>query len=219
MKQLPLPLSWAFPKNIKDFVVSDCNRYAFNWLEKWPFAIQSNVACLVGEKGAGKTHLAHIWAERVGAIFIKSSEIFNVISDQPTEQINNKFFVLDDADEINDDMCLFYLYNLIKEASAFLLLTAKALPNAWDLKYDDIRSRLATVDILRIEKPNDTVVRVIISKMLQQRGLTCSDEIITFIANRIERSYAAISYWVNKIDALHISRNHKLSVHSIKTLF
>ncbi len=219
MKQLPLPLSWVFSKDVKDFVVSDCNRYAFEWLEKWPFKIHSNVICLVGEKGSGKTHLAHIWAEKMGADFIGPTPICNELFDIPIEQMSNKFFVLDDADEINDDMFLFYLFNIINSLSAYLLLTAKKTPNTWNLQYEDVRSRLSTVDIVRIDGPDDSVINSIISKMLQQRGLMVSDDVVIYIANRIERSYASIAYWINKIDTLQIDKSHKLSIHSIKELF
>ena len=219
MRQLPLPLSWSFSKDVKDFIVSDCNRYAFGWLEKWPLRIHSQIVCLVGEAGAGKTHLAHIWAEKMEATWFGNVDIcYDTISNE-FEQISNKFFVLDDADEVKDELLLFYLFNTIKSSNSYLLLTAKNYPNTWHLGLEDIRSRLSTVDVVQIHKPNDTAMSLIISKMLFQRGLIASDEVITFIANRIERSYASIAYWVNRIDTSLIDRNHKLSIHSVKSLF
>ena len=217
MRQLPLPLSWSFSKDVKDFIVSDCNRYAFEWLEKWPLKIHSQIVCLVGETGAGKTHLAHIWADKMGAKWFRNVDIsYETISNE-FEQISNKFFVLDEADEVKDEFLLFYLFNAIKSSGAYLLLTAKSYPNAWKLSLEDIRSRLSTVDIVQINKPTDTAMSLIISKMLSQRGLSAPDDVITFIANRIERSYSSISYWVNRIDTSLIDR--KLSIHSIKSLF
>ena len=217
MRQLPLPLSWSFSKDVKDFIVSDCNRYAFEWLEKWPLKIHSQIVCLVGETGAGKTHLAHIWADKMEAKWFRNVDIgYETISNE-FEQISNKFFVLDDADEVTDEFLLFYLFNVIKSSEAYLLLTAKSYPNTWKFSLEDIRSRLATVDIVQINKPNDATISLIISKMLFQRGLMASDDVITFIANRIERSYSSISYWLNRIDTSLIDR--KLSIHSIKSLF
>ena len=109
-KQLPLPISWAFSKKLKDFVVSDCNRYAFEWLEKWPFKIRENFVCLVGEKGSGKTHLANIWAERLNADIINSSDdVFNKWYAIASAENEQKYFVLDEADKILDDVLLFYI--------------------------------------------------------------------------------------------------------------
>lgn len=219
MRQLPLPLSWSFSKDVKDFIVSDCNRYAFGWLEKWPLKIHSQIACLVGEPESGKTYLAHIWAEKMGATWLRNVDIcYDTISNE-FEQISNKFFVLDDADEVKDELLLFYLFNIIKSSGAYLLLTAKNYPNAWSLALEDMRSRLSTVDVIQINRPNDTAISLIISKMLFQRGIIVPDDVITFIANRIERSYASISYWVNRIDTSLVDRNRKLSIHSIKSLF
>ena len=219
MRQLPLPLSWSFSKDVKDFVVSDCNRYAFEWLEKWPLKIHSQVVCLVGKTGAGKTHLAHIWADKMGAKWFRNIDIcYETISNE-FERVSNEFFVLDDADEVKDEFLLFYLFNVIKSSGAYLLMTAKDYPNAWKLGLEDIRSRLSTVDVVQIHKPNDTAISSIISKMLNQRGLIAPDDVITFISNRIERTYSSISYWVNRIDTSLIDRNHKLSIHSIKSLF
>ena len=109
-KQLSLPISWAFSRNIIDFVVSDCNRYAFEWLEKWPFKIQDNFVCLIGENGAGKTHLAHIWADRLGAEMVRSFDILNKWYDIASVENHQKYFVLDDADTLNDDILLFYTF-------------------------------------------------------------------------------------------------------------
>lgn len=219
MKQLPLPLSWSFSRDVKDFIVSDCNRYAFEWLEKWPLTIHSQVVCLVGEHESGKTYLAHIWAEKMGATWFRNVDMcYDTISSE-FEQISNKFFVLDNADEVKNEFLLFYLFNIIKSSGAYLLLTAKNYPNTWDLELEDMRSRLSTVDVIQINKPNDAAISLIISKMLFQRGLIAPDDVITFIANRIERSYASIAYWINRIDTSLIDRNHKLSIHSIKSLF
>ncbi len=217
MRQLPLPISWAFSKDARDFVVSDCNRYAFEWLEKWPLKIQSNFVCLIGEKGAGKTHLAHIWADRLGAEFLKPENAFSQWYDLANAESNQKYFVLDDADMLGDDILLFYIFNTIREKNAYLLMTSKQYPNKWELKFEDIKSRLATVDSIRIQKPNEKAMVSIIEKMLRQRGLIATHEIVEYLANRIERTYESICYWVNKIDSNQFDKKHKLNIQDIRT--
>ena len=219
LKQLSLPITWAFSKKRKDFVVSDCNRYAFEWLEKWPFKIKDNFVCMVGEKGSGKTHLSRIWAERLGADIINANndvfnKWYNIISSENTQ----KYFVLDDADLIKDDILLFYIYNTIKEKNAYLLMTSVDFPNKWDLKFNDIKSRLSTLNIIRIQKPNEPVIISIIEKMLLQRGIIAKENVIEYIANRIERSYESINYWVNRLDSLLIDKKSGLSIKIVKEI-
>lgn len=219
LKQLSLPITWAFSKKRKDFVVSDCNRYAFEWLEKWPFKIKDNFVCMVGEKGSGKTHLSRIWAERLGADIINANndvfnKWYNIISSENTQ----KYFVLDDADLIKDDILLFYIYNTIKEKNAYLLMTSVDFPNKWDLKFNDIKSRLSTLNIIRIQRPNELVIISIIEKMLLQRGIIAKENVIEYIANRIERSYESINYWVNRLDSLLIDKKSGLSIKIVKEI-
>lgn len=188
-------------------------------LEKWPFKIKDNFVCMVGEKGSGKTHLSSIWAERLGADIINpSSDIFNkwygIVSSENTQ----KYFVLDDADLINDDILLFYIYNTIKEKNAYLLMTAMTAPIKWDLKFKDIKSRLSTLNIIRIQKPNEHAIISIIEKMLLQRGIVTKENVIEYIANRIERSYESINYWINKLDSLLIDKKSKLSIKTVRDI-
>ncbi|MDR3030904.1 MAG: hypothetical protein LBU35_00775 [Holosporales bacterium] len=217
-RQLTLPISWAFSYKNSDFVVSDCNRYAFEWLEKWPFKIQDCFVCLVGESGSGKTLLSKIWASRMGAEFIHAKEdIFAKWYEISSNTSSQKYFVIDNADEITDSILLFYIYNTIKEKNAYLLLTANTPPTKWDLKLNDIRSRMSTINVIRIQPPNELAMLLIIEKMLLQRGIKVSKEIIRYISNRIERSYDSINYWINQIDK-RLDKHTKATLSNIKKI-
>src|SRR6185436_15464347 len=50
----------------EDFVVSEGNREALAWIDRWPDWPAPALA-LSGPPGSGKTHLARIWAGRAGA--------------------------------------------------------------------------------------------------------------------------------------------------------
>ncbi len=198
-------------------MVSDCNRYAFEWLENWTFKVQSNFVCLVGESGSGKSHLARIWAEKTGAEFLSRHRLAEVW--QWGAEFPNRFCVLDDADELNDDLLLFYIYNTIKERNGYLLMTAKTYPNDWKLKYEDIKSRLRTVDVITVQRPNEQAVSAILEQMLLQRGLVGTPEIIEYIANRIERTYEAMRCVVNRIDSYQMGKKGKLNMQAIRAIF
>ncbi len=217
IRQLTLPIIWGLSYSPEEYVVSECNRYAFDWLEKWPFRIRENFACIVGDSGSGKSHLAGIWAKRVGAkTFNARSGIFEQWFDMSSD-VTNKYFVIDDADTIEDDVLLFYIYNTIKEHDAYLLLTAKNPPIRWNINLADVRSRLLTINVVHIQKPDETAIIGIIKQMLKQRGIEVQDNIVFYIANNVERSYASINYWINEID-LRLPSNKKLTMNIVKPI-
>ena len=61
---LALPHSESFARD--DFLVGTSNRAALAMIERWPDWPDRALA-LVGPEGAGKSHLAAIWAEIAGA--------------------------------------------------------------------------------------------------------------------------------------------------------
>ncbi|MDR0630439.1 MAG: hypothetical protein LBF70_00110 [Holosporales bacterium] len=217
-RQLPLPVFWAFSNKSEDFVISECNSYAFNWLEKWPFKIHENFVCLVGESGSGKTHMANIWASRLNADIIDSkSNVFDKWYNISSSNSGQKFFVLNDADKIKEEILLFYVYNTIIEKDAYLLMTAKTNPSYWKLSLPDLKSRITTINVVNIEKPNDKAIIEIMDKMLKQRGIKMQYECLKYISKRIERSYESINYWVKQMDS-SVSTNKTLTLSTIRKL-
>jgi chromosomal replication initiation ATPase DnaA len=156
---------------------------------------------MIGERGAGKTHLANIWAGRLGAsIMLSASDVFGAwynISSSNTEQ---KYFVLEDIDRINDELLLFYMYNAILERGLYLLMTTKSHPLRWEFSLPDLKSRVATMNFINIEKPSDEVIIIALENILKQRGLQISQDCSGYLVKRIERSYESINYWAEQID-------------------
>ncbi|MBU2382856.1 MAG: chromosomal replication initiator DnaA, partial [Alphaproteobacteria bacterium] len=66
-RQMRLDLTREGAGRERPFVVSDCNAAAVARLAAWPDAL-TPVLALVGPRGSGKSRLAQVWAERVGAV-------------------------------------------------------------------------------------------------------------------------------------------------------
>ena len=69
---LDLPVRPALGR--ADFFVSPANRLALAQVESWPGWPSGRLA-VTGPEGAGKTHLAHVWAARAGARIIHSMHL------------------------------------------------------------------------------------------------------------------------------------------------
>ena len=72
-----------------NFLVSKCNKKAFDLIERWP-NWQSRKLIIIGQKGSGKTHLSNIWQKKSNAIFFNINDYKN----KSYEKIfkNNKHF-------------------------------------------------------------------------------------------------------------------------------
>ncbi len=218
IRQLVLPITWKLSYEKSEYVVTDCNRYAFEWLEKWPIRIHENFVCLTGECGSGKSHLAYLWAKRVGAEIIScKTSIPNSLFNLSCDIGNKRFFVIDDADNINEDVLLFCFYNTIKINNAYALFVSKEPPVRWNIKLADVKSRLFTMSVLNIKNPSESAMQTVIFEMFKQRGIIVQNSIITMIMNNIERSYASIVNLVNAID-VKLLNNNKLNKQIIKQI-
>ena len=67
MQQLPLDLGFMPAQGRDDFIISDCNKLAAEWIDRWPdWPGQFPVLNIVGPAASGKSHLAAIWRARSG---------------------------------------------------------------------------------------------------------------------------------------------------------
>ena len=75
-----------------NFLVSKCNKKAFDLIERWP-NWQSRKLIIIGQKGSGKTHLSNIWQKKSNAFFFNINDYKN----KSYEKIfkNNKHFIIE----------------------------------------------------------------------------------------------------------------------------
>ena len=74
-RQLTLDLALPPPTYARtDFVLSEGNREALAWIDRWPDWPALALA-LHGPPGSGKTHLGRIWAARAKALVLDGAEL------------------------------------------------------------------------------------------------------------------------------------------------
>src|SRR6516225_4569380 len=99
--------------------------------------------------------------------------------------------VIEDADATTDERALFHLMNLAREEQAFLLFTARSAPSNWQISTPDVVSRLRAMPTAQLQAPDDAVLRGVMVKLAADRQLILDDSVISYLASRIERSFAA----------------------------
>jgi DnaA regulatory inactivator Hda len=210
--QLPLELGHRPALSGDDFLVAPCNAEAHAWLERWP-DWPAPALCLFGPRGCGKTHLAHAFAERnamAGVATVAAAELDEATL--PALLDGRRLVVVEDIDALASEAALFHLYNMAREAGASLLLTALHAPARLPIRLPDLRSRLNAAPAVGIGAPDDATLAAVLVKLFADRQLKVSEEVVTYLLGRIERSFAAALGVVAAIDRASLAERRAVTV-------
>ena len=196
-RQLLLALDHAESFAREDFLAGPSNAAALALVERWP-DWPHRVMALIGPEGSGKSHLASIWAAQAGARSIAARSLSHL--DLPAAFATGALVVEDlEADGL-DERALFHLLNLAREEGAHVLITARTAPGMLDLEILDLASRLRAVPMVFLAPPDDALLRALIVKLGADRQLLLDEALVTYLANHIERSFAAARNAVVRLD-------------------
>ncbi|MBP6876642.1 MAG: chromosomal replication initiator DnaA [Phenylobacterium sp.] len=191
-RQLRLRLRRPASYAREDLVRGPSNAQAIATLDAWP-AWPGGALALFGPAGAGKTHLAREWAQRVGALVMD-----RVVPDVASAV--GRPVLLEDVDQGVDDEALFHLINMAGRDGAGLLLTARAAPTAWRVELPDLRSRLNALFVAEIEEPDDEVLEGVLRKFFRERSIRPPKEVYPYLLRRMERSIPCAREIVRRLD-------------------
>ena len=195
--QLPLDLGVEPRFGREDFLVGPSNEGAYGLIDLWP-DWPARVLLVIGPKGSGKSHLSAIWAEMSGARTLAGRTLGN---SDPNALVNAGAMVIEDLDQGPlHEPTLFHLINLISEKQAYLLITARTMPDIWNLKTPDLLSRLRLAPALIIEAPDDALLRALIVKQFLDRQIVVDTSVVEYLLTRIERSFSGVAAVVEALD-------------------
>jgi len=188
-----------------NFLEGPANEAALALIEAWP-EWPGRTIWLAGPEGAGKSHLAAIWAETSGARITAAHAL--TPANVPAALATGALVVEDLRAGDVDERALFHLLNLAREEAAFVLITARELPTSFEIELKDLRSRLRALPVVSVLPPDDQLFRALIIKLCADRQLSVDEAVVGYLANRIERSYAAARDMVALLDreALRLGR-------------
>lgn len=196
-RQLVLALDHAVSFAREDFLGGPSNAAALSLIESWP-DWPNRIMALIGPEGSGKSHLATIWAGVAGARVLSAKLL-------PETDLPSAFatgaLVVEDLDPADlDERALFHLINMTKEQNAFVLMTARTPVGSFPVGIRDLASRLRAVPSVQLSPPDDGLLRSLIVKLAADRQIAVDEALVSYLANRIERSFAAAHSAVDRLD-------------------
>jgi len=163
--------------------------------DDWP----RNVMALIGPEGAGKSHLAAIWAMQNQALILPAA----ALAGQMSTLAADASLVIEDVDRGVDEDALFHLLNRAAEGEIpALLLTARTLPVYWPARLPDLASRLRALVHVDLNEADDALLSRMMEKQLADRGAPVRPGVIDYLLPRMERSVAAVRVLAERMDKL-----------------
>ncbi|MGI3210740.1 chromosomal replication initiator DnaA [Roseovarius tibetensis] len=194
----------------EDFFVSPANSEAVATIEGWQ-GWPSHKLILTGPAGAGKTHLAHVWAGLSGAGIVAARDLAR----SDVAQLGQGCVVVEDAQDVAGhgaaQDALFHLHNLIQAEGRALLVTARTPPHLWGLTLPDLASRLQGTLHITLHPPDDALLSAVLMKLFADRQLMPSPDTIPFLAKRMERSFEAAERIVADLDATALAQRRSIT--------
>lgn len=220
-RQLSFDLPARAALGREDFFVAPANAMAValieNW-QNWP----GRKLLLEGPKGAGKTHLAHVWAQAAGARIVAATSLADVdIPDLASGPV-----AVEDVQDIAGDPAvenaLFHLHNLTLAEGHALLLTADRPAARWGLELPDLASRMQGTQATRLKAPDDRLLAAVLAKLFADRQLIPTPDTIPYLVARMDRAFDSARLLVALLDqaALNQGRaiNRKLAAEMLEQM-
>lgn len=174
---------------------------------------------LCAPEGAGKTHLAHIFARATDAIMLRANRLsagsVPGAADAPA-------VVLEDGHDLSGgplrEEIAFHLFNQARDLKQPLLITGRGLVRDWGLRLPDLSSRLTAAAQIRVNAPDETTLLMVLIKLFADRQLAVPLETVEYAVHRMERSYATASRLVAALDEENLRGNRRITKPMIRDI-
>ncbi len=214
--QYTLPLPFRTAMGAEDFIVTASNQEAVAMLDQWP-DWPARIMVLQGEAGAGKTHLAQVWAQNSQALFAPPV----TLATQLEQLLTKQYIIVDNADALFGDaageQALFHLCNHIQQ-QGHMLLTVRTAPTQATIALPDLRSRLRSYPLLSLLPPDDMLLAALLIKQFNDRQLRVGQDVVDYLLSRLERSAAAIATAVAALDRAALVKRCNITVPLARTV-
>jgi chromosomal replication initiation ATPase DnaA len=97
-------------------------------------------------------------------------------------------------------LALNHAESFAREEAAYVLMTGRTTPTNLDVGIRDLASRLRAVPSVALAAPDDALLRAVMVKLAADRQFALDEPLVEYLANRIERSFAAARAAVARLD-------------------
>jgi chromosomal replication initiation ATPase DnaA len=209
-RQLVLELPARLALGRDDFFVSPANVLALAQVDAWPGWPGGRLA-VSGPEGAGKTHLAHVWAARSGAAIVGDPAAIDLAT-----LPGDAALAVEDVDRMAGDaraeVALFHLCNHLAAGGGSLMVSGREPPARWPLALPDLASRLGAAPVARLEPPDDDLLAAVLRKLFADRQLAVAPGLVRYLVSRMDRSFAAAERLVGDLDRAGLAGHRPVSV-------
>lgn len=193
----------------EDFFVSSANALAVAMMSatSWP----GNKLVLSGPAGAGKTHLAHVWAAETGGRIVQAAALrFDDVPDlaKGPVAVENVPLIVPD---LQQQKTLFHLHNLVLAEGHTLLMTGRDAPKSWALPLADLQSRVEGAHHVALEYPDDALLGAVLTKLFTDRQLNPGPEVIAYLVKHMDRSFETAARVVDQLDNLALTEKRDIT--------
>lgn len=200
--QMALNLPVRVDFSVDTFVEGRANAEAVAALARWRDWPRAALA-LVGPAGAGKSHLAAIWARDVKARTIAAADLDAGLASLPSGHC----VLVEDVDRDVPDAALFHAINRAAEGEIpGLLLTGRKPTVLWPASLPDLVSRLRALPHVELYEPDDELLTRVLLKQFHDRGAPLRPGVIDYLLPRMDRSVAAARQLVDRMDKLALAQ-------------
>ena len=204
MRQLILDLLPDSPPTLDNFVAGG-NGEAVAALTGWLAGqLEATAFCLHGEAGCGKSHLL----QASGFVYVDAAinpALAGVTAAEP--------LAVDNVDALDADgqVALFALFNQIK-ADGGRLLTAAPQPPAHLALREDLRTRLGSGLIYRLQALSDEEKAAAVAGLARERALKLSPEVIAYLLRHVSRDMRTLAMLVVALDQYTLEQKRPVTL-------
>lgn len=210
MRQLILDLLPDSPPTLDNFVPGG-NEETLAALTGWLAGQLTDTAfCLHGESGCGRSHLL-LASDFAYVDAADNPALANVTAKQQ--------LAVDNIDALDADgqIALFALFNQLK-ASGGQLLTAAPQPPAHLPLREDLRTRLGSGLIYRLQPLSDAEKAAAIATQAKERALKLSPEMISYLLRHASRDMRTLSMLVVALDQYTLEQKRPVTLPLLREL-
>ena len=182
---------------------------------------------LFGLTGVGKSHLLHascVYADSLGltSLCLSFSELTQLSVDVLEGLENIDLVCLDDIQKIAGNtewqQAVFDLYNRMIEQDKCLIITGDQSVAKLQISLPDLVSRLSWGLTEQLKPLTDKEKSFALQYRAQQRGLFISDDVASYLINRLSRDMASLLAALEQLDQASIREQRRITIPFVKDI-